>query len=225
MNPQGGPTENVNVGQIPEGTGETEGARGVGKVVVTHMRVGRGTNKITPGGTAIVSPKAKGHIQIGFNNVNGMGMRANDDKNRDIQSFIASGDFDVFGITETNIHWKNNQQHVKEYTYGWFCRMHLAHQYYRDYPCDAKYQVGGVLQLAMGDIVSRVRNHGGDKTGQGRWTRQLFAGKKGRSLQIIMAYWPVRTQQMLAQYGTNNNYTPTNITWTVIHRKDGSHTY
>jgi hypothetical protein len=120
-----------------------------------------------------------------------MGANANDARNRELHNVINNGDFDVFGITETNIHWQNNQQHVRDCTYGWFRKMNITYQYYKDYPCTAKFQVGGVLQLAIGDTASRVTAHGGDETGQGRWTWQLFTGR-GRQIRIVTAYRPVR---------------------------------
>jgi hypothetical protein len=97
----------------------------------------------------------------------------------------------VFGMAETNIHWHNSKIHAKDLMYGWFRRSHITYKYYRDFPGSSKHQVGGVLQLAIGDITCRIKESGGDTSGQGRWTWQSFQGKAQQTLRIITAYRPV----------------------------------
>jgi hypothetical protein len=87
-----------------------------------------------------------------------------------------------------NIHWRNNQTQAKDIMYGWFQRTHISQKYYKEYPTTASHQVGGVLQVATGDITSRVSSQGGDKLGQGRWTWHTLSGKAQRTVHIITAY-------------------------------------
>jgi hypothetical protein len=136
--------------------------------------------------------KAVGTIRFGFNNINGMGTRQTDTRNKDLQSFIKSGEFDLFGMTETNIAWKNNPEHIKDIMHGWLRRMSVCYEYYKAYPASAAFQVGGVAQIAVGDTTSRTTQHGGDPTGQGRWTWQKLKGKKDRIVRVITAYRPVK---------------------------------
>jgi hypothetical protein len=136
--------------------------------------------------------KAEGIIRFGFNNINGMGTRQSDLRNKELYGFIKSGEFDIFGMTETNVAWKNNPEHIKDIMHGWFRRMSVCYEYYRAYPGTATFQVGGVAQIAVGDITSRMLKHGGDSTGQGRWTWHQLKGKKERIVRVITAYRPVK---------------------------------
>jgi hypothetical protein len=130
--------------------------------------------------------------RIGFNNINGLGKMTNDIKNVELHGFLVEGRLDVFGMTETNIHWRNNQTQAKDIMYGWFQRTHLSQQYYKEYPTTATFQVGGVLQVVTGDITSRVNSQGGDTSGQGRWAWHTLSGKAKRTIRIITAYRPVK---------------------------------
>jgi hypothetical protein len=168
------------------------------------------------GGGDGIGEKAEDTIRIGFNNVNGIGMRKEDKKNRDIHQFIKCGDFDIFGITETNVHWKNNGQHVGDITYGWFRRKHFSYQYYKDYPCTAKFQSGGVLQIAIGEITSRVIKHGGDDSGLGRWTWHVLQGQQNRVLRVVTAYRPVRNMSNAGSVWNQHQY------HSALHQLDGN---
>jgi exonuclease III len=143
-------------------------------------------------GEDIIGDKAEKVIRIGFNNINGMGAQSNDGKNLDLFWFLKEHNFDVFGMAEVNIHWKNNNIQAKDIMYGWFRRMHISQNYYKQFPTTSVFQSGGVLQLAMGDITSRISAHGGDTTGQGRWTWQSFDGQGQRNIRVVTAYRPVR---------------------------------
>jgi hypothetical protein len=85
-----------------------------------------------------------------------IGATINDIKNLEIHGFLKEGNFDVFGMTETNIHWHNSKTQVKDIMYGWFSHLHIAQKYYKDYPTTANYQVGGVAQATIGDLTCRV---------------------------------------------------------------------
>jgi exonuclease III len=144
------------------------------------------------GGEERMEPKEDGVVRIGFNNINGLSTRTNDSKNCEVHGFIKDGEFDVFGMAETNIHWSNGKTQAKDLMYGWFARTHISYSYYKGYPGNTTYQVGGVLQLGIGEISCRIKQSGGDETGQGRWTWHTFAGKAQQTLRIITAYRPVK---------------------------------
>jgi hypothetical protein len=183
MNPRGSPTNGTIVGRSLDSTSDRVDGREEDEVVVEMMEVG------TP-----IKKKKDGSVRIGFNNINGMGTRKTDARNSELHGFISSGDYDIFGMTETNVNWKKNGEHIRDITYGWFRRMGLCYEYYREYPCSSNFQVGGVAQMAIGEITGRIIKYGGDETGQGRWTWQTFKGKKDRIVRIITAYRPVKNK-------------------------------
>jgi exonuclease III len=188
MNTQGSPTENAAVGRSPEGTRVREGVRGEENVVVPREGVRREDSAVV---AQEAGRKKEGIIRIGFNNINGIRKGRNDSRNRELQSFIAANQFDVIGMAETNIHWKNSKASPKDIMYGWFQRLHISFSYFQQYPCEAQFQVGGVLQMASGDITTKISHHGGDEKGLGRWTWHTFNGKQ-RKLRVITAYRPVK---------------------------------
>jgi exonuclease III/sulfur relay (sulfurtransferase) DsrC/TusE family protein len=165
----------------------TQGSSAI--VAVAEQRPER---TVCVGGEERMETKDDGVVRIGFNNINGFGSSTNDNKNHELYGFIKEGDFDVFGMAETNVHWSNSKTQPKDLMYGWFKRSHIAYKYYKEYPGTANYQVGGVLQLGIGDITCRIKEHGGDESGQGRWTWQRFSGKEQRTLRIVTAYRPVK---------------------------------
>jgi hypothetical protein len=152
MNTQGSPTEGANVGQRPAGIRTVEGVQAVEGEVVVAVEAER---------------KKAGLIRIGCNNINGIRKEKNNDRNRELQSFIATNQFDVMGMAETNLHWGNSKASPKDIVYGWFKRLHISFNYYKLYPCEAQFQVGGVLQLAQGGVTTRIVQHGGDTKGLG----------------------------------------------------------
>jgi exonuclease III len=162
-----------------------------GSLVNVAVARQRPERTVCVGGVGRMEPKEEGVVRIGFNNINGLSLAQNDTKNSEIHGFLKEGEFDVFGMAETNIHWHNSKTHAKDLMYGWFRRSHITYKYYRDFPGSSKHQVGGVLQLAIGDITCRIKESGGDTSGQGRWTWQTFQGKAQRILRIITAYRPV----------------------------------
>jgi hypothetical protein len=96
------------------------------------------------GGEERMETKEAGVVRIGFNNINGLGTTTNDIRNLEVHGFLKEGDFDVFGMTETNLHWRNCNVQAKDLMYGWFRRSHIVYRYFKDYQCNSNYQVGGV---------------------------------------------------------------------------------
>jgi exonuclease III len=139
--------------------------------------------------------KEDGVVRIGFNNINGLGTQPNDIKNRQVYSFLHQYEFDMFGMVETNVHWLKSKISPKDIMQEWFQRQHISYAYYKDYPVQSKFQVGGVLQIAIGRTSSRIIEHGNDNTGQGRWSWQKFSGKEQRALRVVTVYRPVRNTQ------------------------------
>jgi hypothetical protein len=103
---------------------------------------GRSQSHIWGGGN-IIGEKEDDVIRIGFNNINGLGTQNNDGKNVDIFGFLKDNNFDVFGMAEVNIHWKNHNTQAKDIMYGWFQKMDISQSYYKKFSSTTAFQSGG----------------------------------------------------------------------------------
>ena len=59
------------------------------------------TSAITYWGDTLSPQKDPKHCRIGFVNINGLGLFATHNKNREFYSFTTHYDFDIFGMAET----------------------------------------------------------------------------------------------------------------------------
>ena len=86
-------------------------------------------------------------LRIGFWNCGGLPLQNNDAKNRMIREWISQHNFDIVGLSECNVHWKNvpADQRLPERTLGWFETLHLSLAYMESWVRSTAYQVGGVL--------------------------------------------------------------------------------
>jgi hypothetical protein len=159
--------------------------------IVAVPEQGQNQGTITRWGDNL-NKKQKSTVRIGFNNINGFKAEINNSNNRDLHSFISHYGFDVFGMSEINLHWKNCQHHVSECTKGWFRRLNYTNAYYKTYPSQSTFQVGGVMQFIIGDTSTRVFAKGGDDIG--RWTWQSLRGKNNKVVRFISAYRPVKNE-------------------------------
>jgi endonuclease/exonuclease/phosphatase family metal-dependent hydrolase len=161
-----------------------------GSVAVPERSQEHGTNNRRWGDN--LNKKQSSTIRIGFNNINGFKSEINNVNNHDIRSFISKYEFDIFGMSEVNLHWKNCCHHWTECTRGWFHRLHTSVAYFKAFPTRASFQVGGVMQFIMGSTTSRVSKAGKDVLG--RWAWHTLRGKNNRQLRVISAYRPVRNE-------------------------------
>jgi hypothetical protein len=142
-------------------------------------------------------PKQNNAFRIGFNNINGFPTRKGSTKQKEMTQFLGSGQFDLFGMAETNTHWRNAHAHLKDITYGWFQKININTSYFQSYATSSSFQVGGVSQWAINELASRVSTHGEDKAGAGRWVWQDILGTKGSKTRILTAYCPVKNESSL----------------------------
>jgi hypothetical protein len=164
-----------------------------GQIQDTFLRWGDNLNK-----------KQKSTIRIGFNNINGFKAEINHVHNHDIRSFIAMYDFDIFGMSEINLHWRSSHHHWTECTKGWFQRLNVSTAYHKNYPTPTAFQVGGVMQFIIGTTTSRVSSVGGDALG--RWTWHSLKGKNNRTIRILSAYRPVRNESNAGSVWNQQQY-------------------
>jgi hypothetical protein len=192
-----------------------------GSSVIVAVAEQRPERTVCVGGQERMETKEEGVVRIGFNNINGLGTQPNDIKNRQIYSFLLQHEFDIFGMVETNVHWRQSKISPKDITQEWFHRQHLSYAYYKDYPVQSKFQVGGVLQMAIGKTSSHIIDRGNDDTGQGRWSWQNLVGKNnvhyGWSRSIVL----LGTRKTQDQCGISNSIMPIPTIARVTHTKGG----
>jgi hypothetical protein len=174
MNPLGSPSSTVIDGQ---GLNTTDGDRGTCNVIF---------------------PKKEEEVfRIGFNNINGFPAKRGSMKQKEMIHFLSSDQFDLFGMAEVNTHWRNANIHIKDITYGWFNKINIQSSYFQSYKTSSSFQVGGVTQWALDELVARVTRQGEDQSGAGRWAWQEIAGAKGVTTRIYSAYCPVKNESNL----------------------------
>jgi exonuclease III len=151
-----------------------------------------------------LNKKQDSTIRIGFNNINGFKSEINHVHNHDIKAFILKYEFDIFGMCEVNLHWKNCHHHWSECTKGWFQRLHSNVAYYKTFPTTAAFQVGGVMQFIIGHTTTRVASAGRDELG--RWAWHTLRGKNNRTIRIISAYRPVKNEVIAGSVWNQQQY-------------------
>ena len=129
-------------------------------------------------------------LRIGFWNCGGLPLQNNDAKNRMIREWISQHNFDIVGLSECNVHWKNvpADQRLPERTLGWFETLHLSLAYMESWVRSTAYQVGGVLLWSINKGAHRIIKHGIDPSQMGRWCWTQYRGKNGTTLRVISGY-------------------------------------
>jgi hypothetical protein len=138
----------------------------------------------------VFPPKQQDVIRIGFNNVNGFPVKRGSTKQNEMIHLLSSGQFE-------NTHWRNANIHIKDITYGWFNKINIQSAYFQAYKFSSSFQVGGVSQWVLNELVSRVTGQGEDQSGAGRWVWQDISGSKGVRTRIYSAYCPVKNESSL----------------------------
>jgi hypothetical protein len=137
-----------------------------------------------------------GVITVGVWNIGGYPVDGKDQKMERIFQVTDKFGFDVIGLPENNVHWKQigAEDQLRERVRGWFDYQKINIAYFEEYEAAKPYQAGGVSQWATNQMVHRISEVGQDGTGLGRWTWQVFRGKEGRRLRVITAYHPVYSE-------------------------------
>ena len=110
-----------------------------------------------------------------------------------LRDFIKHHQFDVFGLAELNVHWKNVSAHQRlhERTRGWFESLHLNTAYWQGFHTNGVSQYGGTSLWSINQGAHRVESSGKDFRGLGRWVWTRYRGKAGVNIRIIIGYRPV----------------------------------
>ena len=131
-------------------------------------------------------------FRVGFANIGTYPLQhANREYN--LRDFIKHHQFDVFGLAELNVHWKNVSAHQRlhERTRGWFESLHLNTAYWQGFHTNGVSQYGGTSLWSINQGAHRVESSGKDFRGLGRWVWTRYRGKAGVNIRIIIGYRPV----------------------------------
>lgn len=140
--------------------------------------------------------KKDARLRIGFQNFNGLMGKRDDPIDDNLQTWIDSMGFDIFGISEVNMFWPQVKQELQFHE-----RIHRLFnpaltKAIRAYNTQEKRskksirQYGGTAQINTGNSSLKFQQQGEDDTGLGRYVWQLFKGKEEKLLRVITAYRP-----------------------------------
>jgi hypothetical protein len=132
-------------------------------------------------------------LSLGFWNCGGFPTDNSNAKNKMFIELIRQNNFDVFGFSEVNVHWKAlpARSRLPERTIGWFESLHRTTTYLEEcqtWTPGTAYQVGGVTQWSIDKVAHRVFESGQDNSGLGRWVWTRYQGTGGRMLRVVTAY-------------------------------------
>ncbi len=152
--------------------------------------------------------KEEGILRLAVQNFGGWPLDIKNDKNGGIRAYIQRAQLDVLGIPEANVAWNqlNEASRLDERTFGWWEQRNISVAYNTNVKDPPQYLHGGVIQLAMGPVVNKIRGTGYDPTKLGRWTWQRFQGMNGLYLRVITVYRPVKSNGLETVYQQQRDY-------------------
>ena len=125
------------------------------------------------------SSKATDSIRLWYTNPCGLGVDPSHIKSDDSFSFLKSKSrCDVFGLAETNVHWKKLYGNASLYSrikQRWrYFKISTSHN---QHEALGKTQRGGTCTVAVGQAAYRATQMGEDDKGLGRWSWIEFRGR------------------------------------------------
>ena len=144
----------------------------------------------------------EGNIRLLFVNIHGIPATDEHPKNSMIREAITRTGASITGFAETNIHWNklSGKNRWEERSLGWWEDM-------RSTTCNNTmespkkyYQPGGTMMISRGRAKYRIVGSGIDPSNMGRWSWQLFSGKRGVTTRVITAYRPCKSNGLTSTY-------------------------
>jgi hypothetical protein len=127
-----------------------------------------------------ITKKKENKLRIGYQNIGGLSFNSESVKDDIIRQGINTFEFDIFGMSETNIEWRLIPEHHKLYfrTKYWWESSHVSHASNVTLAPVTRKQFGGVALFRVGPSKHRVAGKGIDKSLLGRWCWTLYREKK-----------------------------------------------
>jgi hypothetical protein len=133
-------------------------------------------------------------LRIGFININGFPVSAQDPKNKQILNIINKTKLSIIGMVETNRCWHKLSEKDKwqDRTRGWWETQQTILAYNHTENISSDFQPGGTLLTSINRPAHRIIETGKDDEGLGRWVWTLYRGRHDVTLRIISAYRPCK---------------------------------
>jgi hypothetical protein len=133
---------------------------------------------------------------------------ANSIKDDIIRQRINAWEFDIFGLSETNVDWRLIPEQHKLFfrTKSWWENTHTSHAHNVALPPVSRKQFGGVALFSTGPSVHRIIGKGVDRSLLGRWSWTLYRGKNNHLLKIYSAYRPNPPSGPFSVYAQHRQY-------------------
>jgi len=136
--------------------------------------------------------KSSDVIRLWYTNPCGIGVNPTHLKSDDSFSFLRSkSKCDVFGLAETNVHWRKLYGHASLYSRvkkRWrYFKIATSHNSHANLGVT---QRGGTCTVAVGQAAYRVYQTGQDESGLGRWSWLEFRGRDEWCTRVYTAYRP-----------------------------------
>ena len=130
------------------------------------------------------------HVRVYFNNIHGITPADRMEKHTRYNQQWKQKEIDILGLAETNVNWRLSS--IRE---DFHHATTPAWKFYKatTSTCKAKTsnraQPGGTAQITNGAFLTKIHAVGADNT-YGRWSYQIYRGRKGKKLAILTAYCP-----------------------------------
>jgi hypothetical protein len=139
-----------------------------------------------------ITKKQKNTLRIGYQNIGGFSFTSNSIKDDIIRQGINAFEFDIFGLSETNVDWRLIPDQHKLYfrMKPWWEMSHISLAYNIAIPPVARKQFGGTALFSIGTSAHRAVARGIDNSLLGRWCWTMYKGKNNQTLKVYSAYRP-----------------------------------
>jgi hypothetical protein len=133
--------------------------------------------------------KRQNTLRFGYQNIGGMSFNSNSIKDDIIRQGITAWEFDIVGLSETNVDWRLIPEEHKLYfrTKPWWDTIHILQAFNVANPPVSRKQFGGEALFSLGASAHRVAAKGMEKTLLGHWCWTLYKGKDNQSLKVHSA--------------------------------------
>ena len=138
-------------------------------------------------------------MRIVSKQIGGIGLMADNSKERELKTWMVEKEVDCIGLQETNVYWgkcRDKAQFRESMRHNKWNFVRTATSYNRQ-EFTAKNQFGGTAMVAVNDVTSRIIGTGGDDAGLGRWAWVRFRGKNKSFGRIISLYQPHKCDDKL----------------------------
>ena len=137
--------------------------------------------------------KDKATVRMCFQNINGFGYTKKSVKSNSVKNLILTKDIDIMAMAETNINWGklSRTDTLPQVCKEWFERAKTVIAYNQHEKRKFfKHQPGGTAVVSRGEYALRVKKMHYDEKRLGRWSSQVFQGKRNIITRVVSVYVP-----------------------------------